>query len=296
MTLTQLKYFAAVCNYGKIHTASKNLFVSAPTLSVAIKNLEEELGVSLFVRNNNQMILTDAGDKLLAKAKSILAECDIFENEAQRIKNNISVISVASPSTLSVYLLSKMVSDFMELYPSAWFEIPPHSSTDAVHAVLAGKADFAVCDGLAVQSEQLEFVPFMVSPVCGFVRADHPLAGAKNVTPQMLADEPMLLLNARSMFSSQILHWLRDSGINPNFHLYEYPEIPRITLAAVKQHNAIAFLLEGMFIDQAPEGITTFALDSPVMFRIGLVRRKDRQMSEMGKNFYEYCKSLNSDK
>lgn len=74
MKLTQLQYFKAVAETGKISLAAKKLFISAPALSIAIANLETELGVKLFDRNNNRIQLNEQGKVYLSYVNQILSD------------------------------------------------------------------------------------------------------------------------------------------------------------------------------------------------------------------------------
>ena len=293
MTINQLKYFVAICKYGKVRTAAERLFVSAPTLSVAIKNLEEELDVTLFIRNNGQLILTEAGNRLLQYANNILAECDSIENEVKRIKHSMTVIHIGAPSTLCEYPVAKLIEGFMDEHPSVLFELTQMSSLEAIQAVEEGKIDFAICDSHEVHSETVDTIDLMESSVGGYVHKDHRLAGAENVTPQILADEPLLLLSRRAMPSNEIIHWFQNENVKPNFFMYQYREILAITFAMVRSHNAPVFLLDAMFEGVIPEDITRFSLDFPLRFKILMVCKKGRVLPEAAQSFYQYCKKAN---
>ena len=290
MTITQLRYFVAICKYGKIRTASERLFVSAPTLSVAIKNLEEELEVPLFHRNNGKLSLTEAGTELLRYANNILAECDNIDAGLKRLKNHLSVIHIGAPSTLCEHPISRLVEGHMKDRPSDLFQISQMSSHEAIEAVEEEKIDFAVCDSLEVNHDNLEIIPLLESSVGGFVHKDHHLAGRENVTPEELAMEPLLLLSRRAMPSNEIKRWFENAGVKPNFFMYQYREILPVTFAMVRCHNAPVFLLDEQFKDAIPDDITRFSLDFPLKFRIVLARKKGRILPEPAKCFYQYCK------
>ena len=76
MKLTQLEYFCVAARYHNITRASKELFVTQPSVSNAIKALEEEFGVNLFYRNNNKLTLTPEGEKFYQNAEELLAHAD----------------------------------------------------------------------------------------------------------------------------------------------------------------------------------------------------------------------------
>ena len=90
MTLLQLRYFEAVCREGTVSRAAAVLHVAQPSLSVALKNLEEELGLSLFARRGRILEQTEAGCRLLPYARKVLADAERFRQEAAWQKEKIS--------------------------------------------------------------------------------------------------------------------------------------------------------------------------------------------------------------
>ena len=77
MTYNQLKYFNAVCQFNNISRAAKKMYVSQPSVSLAIKELEDELGEVLFLRNNNKLYLTEAGQMLWEMSEDMLAQMEL---------------------------------------------------------------------------------------------------------------------------------------------------------------------------------------------------------------------------
>ena len=87
MKLTQLEYFCVAARYHNITRASKELFVTQPSVSNAIKALEEEFGVNLFYRNNNKLTLTPEGEKFYQNAEELLAHADAVRSELHELRN-----------------------------------------------------------------------------------------------------------------------------------------------------------------------------------------------------------------
>ena len=87
MKLTQLEYFCVAARYHNITRASKELFVTQPSVSNAIKALEEEFGINLFYRNNNKLTLTPEGEKFYQSAEELLAHADAVRSELHELWN-----------------------------------------------------------------------------------------------------------------------------------------------------------------------------------------------------------------
>ena len=89
MTLTELRYIVAVAQERHFGRAARRCFVSQPTLSIAIKKLEEELSVSLFDRSSNDIITTEAGERIVAQARRVLEEAELIKHLASEEQNEI---------------------------------------------------------------------------------------------------------------------------------------------------------------------------------------------------------------
>lgn len=102
MKLSQMRYFQAVCLYGSTTRAADSLFVSQPSISMAIKELEEELHVKLFVRQNNRMMLTREGSFFLERVNRVLDEVRTLEQTMQHL-NSSSTVTLSLPPSWAIF-------------------------------------------------------------------------------------------------------------------------------------------------------------------------------------------------
>lgn len=101
MTLNQLKYFCTACRTRSITKASEELFVTQPTISIAIKDLEAEFNIILFARNGNHLELTSAGETFYEKAKDLLKHSTEMQNEFLKLGNRVPVLKIGIPPMFS---------------------------------------------------------------------------------------------------------------------------------------------------------------------------------------------------
>lgn len=292
MTINQLKYFLSVCEFKKIRISSEQLHVSEPTISVSIKRLEEELGAPLFIRDRKQLILTEIGEELRAKASEVVESFDRLEREIyefQQSRKETPVIHLAAPPTQGEHLCSQLVAAFMAYFPSVRFELPSASSADGMKRVAEEKIELAIGNQLAVSSNQLEFAPIIRNKLLGYVRKDHPLAGAENVTPEMLAQEKLILISEASMTSQQVVQWFRNAGVEPKIFMYSHR--PNFTVSMLLQHNALAFFVHDPFTVSAHphEDVASFTLDPQLSLTFGIVRKAGVKLSKEAQAFYNFC-------
>ena len=97
MKLTQLEYFCVAARYHNITKAAKELFVTQPSVSNAIKSLEEEFGVNLFYRHNNKLTLTPEGEKFYKSAEELLAHADAVTSELYEFRKQVTPIRIGIP-------------------------------------------------------------------------------------------------------------------------------------------------------------------------------------------------------
>lgn len=298
MTIMQLKYFLAVCEFGTLRIASEHLHVSEPAISVSIKRLEDSLGAPLFIRDRKRMTLTETGKRLQENAVEVVASFDRLEEKMAQSRQKSQVIRLGVPTSLGEYLYSRFILEFTGENPSALFELVPFSSREAVRQLEDGKIELAVCNQLAITSDQLEFIPLFRSPLVGCVCSDHPLAGKEKVTPQMLKNEKLILTNEKAPITQETLRWFCDAGIEPN--IFAYSTLVSFTTSIVSRHNAVTFLLDALFQSghasalQGP-GFRSFTLDPPLVFTNGVARRKDVKLSKEAARFYEFCRHYASE-
>ena len=119
MTLTELRYIVAVAQERHFGRAAQRCHVSQPTLSIAIKKLEEELALSLFDRSSNEVITTEAGGRIVAQARRVLDEADVIRQLASEEQNELDgAFKLGLIFTVAPYLLPKLILSLREIAPN----------------------------------------------------------------------------------------------------------------------------------------------------------------------------------
>ena len=136
MKLTQLEYFCVAARYHNITRASKELFVTQPSVSNAIKALEEEFGVNLFYRNNNKLTLTPEGEKFYQNAEELLAHADAVRSELHELRKQITPVRIGIPPMLGTIYLPDMYLSLKEEFPDVDFRLYEYGSIKACELFL----------------------------------------------------------------------------------------------------------------------------------------------------------------
>ncbi|GAC1354509.1 MAG: hydrogen peroxide-inducible genes activator [Variovorax sp.] len=205
MTLTELKYIVAVARERHFGKAAEGCFVSQPTLSVAIKKLEEELEVKLFERSANEVSVTPLGEEIVRQAQSVLEQAAAIKEIAKRGKDPLSgPLRLGVIYTIGPYLLPDLVRQVIDRTPQMPLMLQEHFTAKLLEMLRTGEIDCAIMaepfpdTGLALAALYDE--PFMA-----VVPTSHPFADRKTITAQELKSETMLLLGNGHCFRDHVL-------------------------------------------------------------------------------------------
>jgi DNA-binding transcriptional LysR family regulator len=144
MHLDQLKYFLAVAETSSFTKASERLFISQPSLSVAIQKLEADVGAKLFERGKKIILLTSAGKHFLNKAKTILKEYESVKYELQFNFSNCKILKLGLLQTLPVVSITKLISQFLILHQNVVIEQFSGNIMELSNWLERGEIDLAI--------------------------------------------------------------------------------------------------------------------------------------------------------
>src|SRR5919202_4054057 len=195
VTLLQLEYFVAAVEHGSFSAAAAALHVAQPSLSEQIRRLEDRLGVVLFVRTNRRLVLTDAGQLLLPRARSVLAAAEGVADVVRPVRTLTGgTVSFGTFSSAHHFLLVDLVSRFRERYPGVRVRMLGRNSAEVADAVRDGRLEAGLV-ALPVDDQGLDVRPAM-SEELQYVSAD-PARTRAPMTVERLAETPLILYDAR---------------------------------------------------------------------------------------------------
>lgn len=207
MTLTELRYTVAVARERHFGRAAETCFVSQPTLSVAIKKLEEELGVILFERGPGEVSVTPAGERIVAQAQRVLEEASRIREIAQSGGDPLSgTLRLGAIYTICPYLLPKLIPILRRTAPAMQLMIQENFTHKLAESLKQGEVDVIVIalpfaePGVATKPVYDE--PFLVAMPQG-----HPWEKRKQIGADELTRESLLLLGAGHCFRDQVLEF-----------------------------------------------------------------------------------------
>ena len=205
MTLTELRYIVAVARERHFGRAAETCFVSQPTLSVAVKKLEDELGVTLFERGPGEVSVTPAGRRIIEQAQRVLEEASRIRELAAAGKDPLAgPLRLGAIYTIGPYLLPKLIPILRRTAPAMQLLIQENFTHRLSEELRSGEVDVILValpfDAPGVMTRPVYDEPFMVA-----VPKGHPWENRKRVTSEELTSESLLLLGEGHCFRDQVL-------------------------------------------------------------------------------------------
>ena len=205
MTLTELRYLVNLDKERHFSRAAERSFVSQPTLSVALKKLEEELGVTLFERIRGEARPTPVGERIIAQAKRVLAEAKRVEDIAGEGKDElVGPLRLGAIYTVGPYLLPHLVPALRDAAPRMPLVIEENFTAGLLDQLRDNDLDAAIV-ALPVDLHGLSAWALYDEEFVAVVPPDHRWAGAKAIPAKNLAEEHLLLLGPGHCFRDQVI-------------------------------------------------------------------------------------------
>lgn len=214
MTLTELKYIVAVARERHFGRAAEACFVSQPTLSVAIRKLEDELGIIIFERGGSEIGVTPVGERVVAQAHKVLQESAAIKEIARMGHDPLAgPLRVGVIYTIGPYLLPRLIPTQIERTPQMPLILQENFTAKLVELLRQGEIDCAIM-ALPLPDSGLSMVSLYDEPFMVAMPAGHPWAKRHEIDAEDLKQENMLLLGSGHCFRDHVL------GVCPELSRY----------------------------------------------------------------------------
>ena len=205
MTLTELKYIVAVAREKHFGKAAEACHVSQPTLSLAIKKLEEELDLKLFERSATEVTVTPLGSEVVLQAQSVLEQALHIKEIAKRGKDPLAgTLKLGVIYTIGPYLLPDLVKNIIAKTPQMPLMLQENFTVKLLELLRTGELDCAIL-AEPFPDTNLAVAPLYDEPFLAAMPANHPFAKQDAVTVEQLKAETMLLLGTGHCFRDHVL-------------------------------------------------------------------------------------------
>jgi DNA-binding transcriptional LysR family regulator len=282
--LRQLEHFLAVAEEGSFTRAAARLFMVQSSLSASLLGLERELGTNLFIRGRRGAELTDAGRALLEPARGALGEADRARDAVAQVKGlvrgSVRIAAVATPRSVDI---GETIRRFQDEHPGVEIHVVPVGARDMVDLVAVGQVDFAITPRVDGTGPGLHFEPLVSTPVVLVCPADHRLAGARDVDPTEVVDEPVIDLprgwRARELFD----RLMEEQGVQRRVGLEIDDWLTLLTM--VQRGTGISYGPQACVDSEMFRGIEIATLAGTPPWELGVVTRDESLRGAAGRAF-----------
>lgn len=288
MEIRVLKYFLAIAREQNITNAAASLYISQPTLSRQIHELEDELGKPLFIRGSRKITLTKDGMLLRKRAEEIIALCEETENEIMSRSDDITgEIRIGAAETSQFNIIAKAAKKMKAQYPFVNFRIISADGADVSDRIEKGLVDFGLIYD-AYGTKHFDYISFPKKDIHGiYMKADSPLAKKEYITPKDLEDKPILISKQTGMLSTYE-KWAHKSANELN--IASYYNLNYNALLMVREGMGYSFSIDKLdsFIDNEKSGVVFRKLNPPIEEPLNFVWKKYQVMTPACEKFLEF--------
>jgi DNA-binding transcriptional LysR family regulator len=292
ITIRQVKYFVATAELGQVSQAAAQLAISQSAVTTAIRELEDLLGVRLFLRSAQGMELTEQGRSFLERSYTILAAVD----DAMRLPKSDSMasgtLSVAATYTVIGYFLPYHLARLAQLYPDLTINLYELNREAIEEGIISNRYDLAVVLTSNLINPELAAETFVSSPRRLWVSANHPLSKAPSVTLAHVSKEPYIMLTVDEAAQTTLRYW-STSGMQPNIRLRT--SSVEAVRSMVANGTGVAILSDMVYRPWSLEGkrIETVVMKDPIpSMSVGLAWKNGNEFTPAMSLFRKYFRQV----
>lgn len=287
MTLNQLRYFCTAARCHSITKAAKSLFITQPTISLAIRELEKEFHITLFSYTKNRLELTREGEVFFERAVRLLEYSDEMQAQFTDRTRFRPTVRLGIPPILSAVFFPELMDAFHKEYPDIYLELSEYGSVRACDLVQDEQLDIGLVNMELYNIDKYSNLVLTEDDLIFCVSPDHPLAGEESIRLEQLDGSPLILFNHDSVQNQLLNMQFHSLGIKPHVILHCSQIIT--TLKFVRQGKCGCFLYSSML----PYGsdLKGIPVLPKIPVKIGLVWKKGKYISDSARAFIKFCEN-----
>jgi DNA-binding transcriptional LysR family regulator len=285
MDLRKLEIFATVARLGSFSRAAEALHMAQPAVSIAVRKLEDSLGLALFDRSARKASLTAEGHRLLTQAEDVLDRVRELEASAGALSGLLQgELNIACPSMLATYFLPDLLSDFLTQHPGLTASITQAGTREIESMLLSDQIEVGVTSADVTASDELDLIPLVHEEMVICVAGDHPWSGRRFVRLADLQDTPMVVYESGYFIRERIDALCREAGVRPDLRLQSnfLPLLVRMVTRGLGVTVGLRIMAE-----QEP-GIVGLPLRPTAAVPMALARRRGRVISRANQAFLDW--------
>ncbi|MCC6328163.1 MAG: LysR family transcriptional regulator [Acidobacteria bacterium] len=291
MEIRQLKAFLAIAEAKTFTAGARRVNVTQAAISMQIRQLEDEVGLPLFTRTPRRVILTEAGEYLLERARKILREHDSALAEIAEVAGaEYGRLRIGSASgTFSMSQLPGILSGLLEKFPNAELTVSAGTSQTLVDKMMHGEIDMAFVS-LPVENLNINTESLFSDEIVAIAHPKHPLAKEKYISAATLAGENLILGERGGNTRRMIDEFFQAANVRPNITM----ELSRQEAVTRMVENGLGVGMAGAksVAREIKDGrLASWLIEgAEIKWELGLARLRGGHFSPIGKEFVRLCK------
>lgn len=284
MDLRKLQIFTAVAESGSFSAAAERLHMAQPAVSIAVRKLEESLGVSLFDRSGRKVALTAEGETLVGRAQTILQQVADFKASAGDLKGLLrGELNFACPSMLATYFLPDLLAGFLAEHPGLTASVTQAGTTEIENRLLNDEIELGVTT--AQGAPELDRLPLVTEQMVVCVAEGHPWSQRRSLQISDLHRAPMVVYESGYFIRAQLDQLCQQAAAEPDLRIQS--NFLPLLVRMVKQGLGVTVGLQAM-AEQEP-GIVGIPLSPVAPVPMALAKRRGRTISRANQAFLDWA-------
>ena len=289
MTIRHLKIFLAVVDKGSMSAAAQALYISQPTVSQAVAELEKHYGVLLFERLSQRLYITEAGRALLVHARQIVGAFDEMEDDLKTTAATRK-IHIGCSVSVGTFLINDLLDIAEPALPDCVFSVTVDNTAAIESKILSNEVDIGIIEGMT-ESEELNLIPVLTDELMLICGKNHRLAQLETITFEDLAGENLISREKGSYERNQFEKLAARKGITFN-RSWSCTNTEAIKNAVIKGRGIA--VMSSMLIrrELAAGELTTLDLkELPIRRTLQLIYHKNKYLTPAITKFVEICRN-----
>ncbi|PLX80381.1 MAG: LysR family transcriptional regulator [Desulfuromonas sp.] len=284
MDLRQIRVFVEVARQGNFTRAAERLHVAQPAVSISIRKLEDELGLTLLNRQEKQVTLTTEGETLLRHAERILEDCNAATAEMTELRGLESgEVRIGIPPMMSSYFFPRIIRQFRDRYPNLSLSVNGEGAANIQRLISKGEIDMGVIAGHRVPPE-LEYQHFLREEIVACVPHDHPLAGRQQIGMTEFLREPQIVFR-KGYYMRELMDTLMGEEDGHPRIVFE-TNLFSLVRSLIKERLGISTFLR-MVVSDDPE-LAAVSFSPPVYLDLVIAWKANRYLSRANRAFIDF--------
>ncbi|CAM2959422.1 LysR family transcriptional regulator [Paenibacillus sediminis] len=285
MELRQLQYFVKVANKEHVTQAAEELHVAQSAVSRQIHQLEEEIGVSLFMQKGRNLQLTPVGQMFCKRIENILKDIDKAVLEVHEFLDpEKGEIRIGFPHSLGIHLIPSIVAEFRKKYPNVRFRFKQGMYPSLIRDVISAEVDLAFVSPFPEKNDQVAGEVVLTEELFAILPPNHPLANEESIRLEQLKDDKFVMFSSGYSLRPIVWQACLEAGFTPKI-AFEGEETDAIR-GLVAAGMGVSLLPEIALFQTNPLQPARVRISEPRITRtIGLIHRADDKLPQVAQSF-----------